>query len=97
MIRSLRNLLRPGPESPEAREWTLYEEQIREALKDLEPYARSHGGTIDLISAKPQGDVRVRFGGNCRGCPMSEMTLRQGVEAHLRSLFPDLGQVVRSD
>lgn len=95
MARTLLHLFRRSA-TPD-RELTPYEEKVKSSLESLEAYARSHGGTIDLVEAEEGGDISVRFGGNCRGCPMSEMTLRQGVEAHLRREFPDLRNVVRVD
>lgn len=68
---------------------------VREAMKDVQSYARSHGGTIDLLSVTEEGDVHVRLGGTCRGCPMSSVTLRLGVEERLRTLVPGVRKVVQ--
>ena len=83
------------------REFSPFEQEIASELRGMEAYARSHGGTLTLVSAtkgrEGQGDeVHVRLGGTCRGCPMSETTLRDGVEAHLRERFPAV-RVHRAD
>lgn len=48
-----------------------------------------HGGSVELISF--DGDeVRVRMGGACIGCPLSEQTLRGWVEGTIHQFFPDV-------
>ncbi len=83
-------------DEPARTDYSPFEQEVAAALKGMEAYARSHGGTLTLVSAEPEGEVRVRLGGTCRGCPMSENTLRQGVEAHLRESFPGV-RVLRAD
>lgn len=70
--------------------------QVREAMRDVQAYARSHGGTIDLLGVNQQGDVRVKFGGTCRGCPLSSVTLKLGVEQRLRTLVPGVRRVLEA-
>lgn len=88
-------------DEPARTDYTPFEQEVATTLKGMEAYARSHGGTLTLVSAT-QGregeghEVRIRLGGTCQGCPMSETTLRQGVEAHLRELFPGV-RVLRAD
>ncbi|MDF3142932.1 MULTISPECIES: NifU family protein [unclassified Streptomyces] len=52
-------------------------------------FARSHGGTIDLVGVR-DGVVTVRLGGACRGCPASWFTLHQRLERQLRRRQPGL-------
>jgi Fe-S cluster biogenesis protein NfuA len=48
-----------------------------------------HGGSVELISF--DGDeVKVRMGGACVGCPLSEQTLRGWVEGTIHQFFPDV-------
>lgn len=56
------------------------------------PYARSHGGEIELVSAA-SGVVTVRMGGACHGCPASRFTLHQRLERELRRRHPTLKRV----
>jgi Fe-S cluster biogenesis protein NfuA len=67
---------------------------VRLAMQDVQAYARSHGGSIDLVGVDDDGNVKVRFRGACAGCPLSSVTLRHGVEERLRSLVPGVGKVV---
>lgn len=70
---------------------------VRDAMLDVQAYARSHGGTIKLVGVSEEGDVQVRFGGTCRGCPMSGVTLKLGVEERLRALVPGVRKVVEAE
>jgi Fe-S cluster biogenesis protein NfuA len=50
------------------------------------------GGDIELVEVT-DGIVKVRLTGACKGCPMSQMTLKQGVERFLLQEVPGLKQV----
>jgi NFU1 iron-sulfur cluster scaffold homolog, mitochondrial len=56
-------------------------------------FARSHGGTIDLVEAH-DGVVTVRLGGACRGCPAARVTMHQRLEHRLRQRYPGLREVI---
>lgn len=59
------------------------EELVKKALNDIRPSLQNDGGDIDFV--KLEGDiVSVKLKGSCAGCPMSQMTLKQGVERYLR-------------
>lgn len=59
------------------------ENQVKSAIEDIRPSLQNDGGDIEFISL--EGDiVNVRLVGSCAGCPMSQMTLKQGVERYLR-------------
>jgi Fe-S cluster biogenesis protein NfuA len=67
--------------------------QVEEALNKVRPYLLADGGDIELVDVK-DGVVEVRLTGACGSCPMSQMTLRQGVERALREAVPDIKKVV---
>ncbi|MDR1080937.1 MAG: NifU family protein [Deltaproteobacteria bacterium] len=67
--------------------------QVEEALKKVRPYLLADGGDIELVDVK-DGVVEVRLTGACGSCPMSQMTLRNGVERALREAIPDIKKVV---
>jgi Fe-S cluster biogenesis protein NfuA len=47
------------------------------------------GGDVELVAV--EGNiVKVRLVGHCAGCPMSQMTLKNGIEAHLKSVVPEI-------
>ncbi len=78
----------PDPES----QGPLYAD-VASAMLDVQAYARSHGGKIELVGVDGAGDVTVRFRGACAGCPMSAVTLRIGIEDRLRALVPGIRKV----
>ncbi len=59
------------------------EEKIREAMEQIRPSLRADGGDIEIVSIEDT-TVKVRLKGACKGCPMSQMTLKQGVERFMR-------------
>ncbi len=69
--------------------------QVKEAMKDVQAYARSHGGEIHLIGVTEAGEVKIKLTGACNGCPMSDLTLRHGIEGQLQQLVPGVHRVVQ--
>jgi Fe-S cluster biogenesis protein NfuA len=67
--------------------------EVETALNRLRPYARSHGGDIELVAIDGP-DVRVRLKGACVGCPSSTVTLKQGVERALREEVAGFGDLI---
>ncbi len=59
------------------------QEQIEKVLKEIRPMLAMHAGNIEFVGFA-DGVVRVRFLGTCRGCPLSQLTLKAGVEELLR-------------
>ena len=62
------------------------------ALAKIRPLLQRDGGDIELVEVS-DGVVKVRLTGACKGCPMSQMTLKQGVEKLLMKEVPGLKQV----
>lgn len=58
------------------------EREVEAALELIRPAVREDGGDVELVSVV-DGTVTIRFFGACVGCPSSDMTLRDGIEAHL--------------
>ena len=94
-MRFLRRVFSKGDE-PKGHEGPLFA-AVRDAMQDVQAYARSHGGTIQLVGVSDDGDVQVRFAGACKGCPLSGVTLKLGVEERLRVLVPGVRKVVVAD
>jgi Fe-S cluster biogenesis protein NfuA len=63
-------------------------EKIEEALKTIRPVLQRDGGDVELIGVE-DSIVKVRLTGACGGCPMSQMTLKQGIERHIRNTVSD--------
>ena len=88
LIRNLLSRSRPEPEA----QGPLYA-LVKEAMTSVQAYARSHGGEIELVRVNEQGDVTIRLRGACRGCPMSALTLKHGIEEQLREAVPGVGTI----
>ncbi len=68
-------------------------EQVEEALEKIRPALQRDGGDIELVDVEETGVVKVRLTGACGGCPMSQMTLKQGVERIVKQLVPEVKSV----
>src|SRR5450830_1462183 len=71
---------------------TELKEQVEQALGDIRPALQADGGDIELVDVK-DGVVQVRLQGACAGCPMSQLTLANGVERHLKNVVPGVERV----
>ncbi|HDP98181.1 MAG TPA: NifU family protein, partial [bacterium] len=69
-------------------------EKIEQALKHIRPALQADGGDIDLLDVNDQGEVLVRLTGACAGCPMSQMTLTEGVERTIKEMVPNVKRVI---
>ncbi len=67
-------------------------EAVEKALEKIRPLLQRDGGDIQLVEIT-DGVVKVRLTGACKGCPMSQMTLKQGVERMLLKEVPGLKEV----
>ena len=69
--------------------------EIDRVLDTLRDGLAMHAGNVELIDVEPEtGKVSVRFQGTCVGCPMSDLTLKAGIEDTLRQLVPEVSEVV---
>ncbi|MGI6466025.1 MAG: NifU family protein [Sphaerochaetaceae bacterium] len=60
-------------------------DKVKDAIENIRPDLQMDGGDIELVSVDGN-DVHVRLKGACVGCPMSQMTLKNGVERYVRSI-----------
>ena len=67
-------------------------EKIEKALEQIRPALQADGGDIELVNVE-NGVVQVRLTGACGGCPMSQMTMKQGVERVIREMVPGVERV----
>ena len=68
-------------------------ERVETALEMVRPALQADGGDIELVDVDEDGLVTVRLLGACGGCPMSQMTLQQGVERMLKEQVPEVSRV----
>lgn len=69
-------------------------QQVQQALDErVAPALASHGGWVDLLGIEG-GAAVIEFGGGCQGCGMSQVTLRQGIEAAILEAVPEVNRVI---
>ena len=68
-------------------------EQVQAALDKIRPMLQADGGDVELVDVSEDGVVTVRLQGACAGCPMSQMTLRNGIERILKKEVPEVKAV----
>ena len=69
------------------------QEKVQTALQKIRPALQADGGDIELVDVK-DGTVKVKLTGHCAGCPMSTMTIKNGVERILKQHIPEVKEVV---
>jgi len=69
-------------------------EKVETALDKIRPSLNADGGDVELVEVSPDGVVKVKLTGACGGCPMSQMTLKMGIEKVLKQQLPELKEVV---
>jgi len=67
-------------------------ERVEAALDKIRPALQADGGDVELVDIEG-GVVKVRLVGACRGCPMSQITLSNGVERVLKQEIPEVERV----
>lgn len=68
-------------------------EKVEEVLNKIRPALKADGGDVELVDVK-EGIVSVKLTGHCAGCPMSSMTLKNGIERILKEQISDVKKVV---
>ncbi|MBN1626142.1 MAG: NifU family protein [Deltaproteobacteria bacterium] len=71
----------------------MLKEKVEEALNKVRPSLQADGGDVELIGVDEEGVVKVRLQGSCAGCPMSQMTLKMGIEKILKQNVPEVVRV----
>lgn len=73
------------------------ESKIKKAIEKIRPSLQADGGDIKFISWYPEtGIVQVSLVGMCAHCPMSQMTLKQGIEAEIKKAVPEVKEVINA-
>jgi len=68
------------------------ESRVQKALNEIRPQIQADSGDVELVAVE-KTTVKVRLVGACAGCPMSAMTLKQGVEALIKQRVPEILKV----
>ena len=71
---------------------TLHD-KVKSALEKVRPSLQADGGDVQLLDVNEDGVVKVRLTGACGTCPMSQMTLKMGIEKILKQAVPEITSV----
>ena len=71
----------------------MLRDKVEQALSRIRPALQQDGGDLELIDVSDDGVVKVKLTGACGSCPMSQMTLKMGVEQRLREEVPEVALV----
>ncbi len=69
-------------------------EKVESALNKIRPSLRADGGDVELVEISPDGIVKVRLTGACGNCPMSQMTMKTGIEKIIKEEVPGIKEVI---
>ncbi|MEN6373823.1 MAG: NifU family protein [Smithella sp.] len=69
-------------------------ERVQKAIDSIRPSLQADGGDVELIDVSEDGVVKVRLRGACSGCPMSQMTLKMGIEKIIKKEVPEIKEVI---
>jgi len=70
-------------------------ERVEKLLAEIRPSLQADGGDVELVEITEDNVVMVRLTGHCGGCPMAQMTLKNGIERYLRQSLPEIKGVER--
>ncbi|MBU0729525.1 MAG: NifU family protein [Proteobacteria bacterium] len=68
-------------------------DKVQAALDKVRPTLQQDGGDVVLVDVTDDGIVKVQLTGACKGCPMSQMTLKNGIEKFVRTEVPEVKSV----
>jgi Fe-S cluster biogenesis protein NfuA len=69
-------------------------EKIEQALNKVKPMLMADGGNVELVEVTADGVVKLKLTGTCGCCPMSQMTLKMGIERILKEEVPEIKEVI---
>jgi Fe-S cluster biogenesis protein NfuA len=69
-------------------------DRVRDVLENVRPSLQADGGDVEFVDMNDEGVVQVRLQGACGCCPMAQMTLKMGIERHLKAKVAEVKEVV---
>ena len=71
----------------------MIKEDVQKVLDKIRPNLQADGGDVQLVDVGEDGVVKVKLTGACHGCPMAQMTLKNGIERFLKQEIPEVKSV----
>jgi Fe-S cluster biogenesis protein NfuA len=68
-------------------------ERVEKVLDSIRPYLQADGGDVKFVRMLPDGVLELQWVGTCQICPMSQLTLRAGVERVILKEIPEIKRV----
>jgi Fe-S cluster biogenesis protein NfuA len=68
------------------------QKKVQNAINDIRPQIQADGGDVELVAIE-NNVVKVRLVGHCVGCPMAQLTLKNGIEAYVKERVPEIQKV----
>ena len=72
---------------------TELETKVKNVIDQIRPYLKADGGDIAFDHLSDDNVVYVRLHGACHSCPMALQTLKNGVEATMQRVLPEIKSV----
>jgi len=69
-------------------------DRVEKALDKVRPMLAADGGNVELIDVSADGVVKLKLTGACGCCPMSQMTLKMGIERLLKQEVPEIKEII---
>ena len=70
-----------------------FQEKVKEVLEEVRPFLQRDGGDCELVGFDGK-KVKIKLRGACAGCPGAQMTLKMGIERHLKEKIAEVEAVV---
>ena len=68
-------------------------EKVQEIIDKIRPGLQADGGDVELVNVNDDGTIEVKLQGACAGCPMSQFTVKNGIERTLKEEIPEVKEV----
>jgi Fe-S cluster biogenesis protein NfuA len=65
-------------------------QQIEKSLDNIRPFLQKDGGDVEVIDLTPEGQLLLKFLGNCSTCSMSALTFKNGIEENVKQDVPEV-------
>lgn len=71
-----------------------WKDNVKVVIDQIRPSLQADGGDVAIVDIADDGTIKVELQGHCRGCPYSQITLKNGIERLLKEKIPQVKEVV---
>lgn len=71
------------------------ETKVKEVIESIRHYLQEDGGDVEFVRMTDEKVVYVELQGHCGSCPHAMATLKNGVEAAVKEVVPEIVSVER--